>query len=172
MKRTPALALIITLSSLIAGLSASKPAQKSTGLKAAAFTLKGLDGKEVKLADYKGKVVILDFWATWCPPCVKEIPHFNDLARQYAGKGLVVLGLSVDQGGAAVVRKFMQKTPIDYRVAMADEAAYTTYQDYLPRDEQGGIPFTFIIDREGIIRQHFVGYREKAIFEGAIKPLL
>jgi peroxiredoxin len=141
-------------------------------VQAADFTLTDLDGKPVKLSDYKGKVVILDFWATWCPPCVKEIPHFNDLHRDYAKKGLVVLGVSVDQGGLAAVQKFKKKTAIDYRVVLSQEPTYNLYQSYLPKDERGGIPFTFVIDKKGIIREHFVGYREKAVFEKVVKELL
>ncbi len=171
-----------TLSVLIAGLSflywtGPASAQKlipstSGGTKAAEFSLIDLDGKTVKLSDYKGKVVILDFWATWCPPCVKEIPHFNELNKKYSSKGLVVLGVSVDKDGAAAVLKFKKKSAIDYRVALVNDATYKAYQNYLPKDEQGGIPFTFIIDKQGVIREHYVGYRSMEVFEGAIKDLL
>lgn len=153
--------------------SAQKETPKAEVVKKAAdFALTDLDGKIVKLSDYKGKVVILDFWATWCPPCVKEIPHFNELHKAYGSKGLVVLGVSVDKGGAADVLKFKKKSAIDYRVALSNETAYNTYQNYLPKDEQGGIPFTFVIDKEGNIREHYVGYRPKEVFEKAIKSLL
>lgn len=177
MKKIIYSALVVTLVALtFLYLSNTASAQKasavSNGIKAADFTLTDLEGKPVKLSDYKGKVVILDFWATWCPPCVKEIPHFNDLAKAYKDKGLVVLGISVDQGGAAAVKKFKTKSAIDYRVALADDKTQATYQKYLPRDEQGGIPFTFVIDKNGVIRQHYVGYRPKEVFEGVIKELL
>ncbi len=167
--------LIVTLTFLY--LSRPAIAQKATatganGIKAADFNLTDTDGKKVKLSDYKGKVVILDFWATWCPPCVKEIPHFNQLSKTYASKGLVVLGVSVDQDGAPAVLKFKKKTTVDYRIAISDDATHRTYQSYLPKDEQGGIPFTFVIDKQGIIRQHYVGYRPMEVFETAIKDLL
>lgn len=148
---------------------------ESTGstVKAADFSLLDISGKPVKLSDYTGKVVLLDFWATWCPPCVKEIPHFNELSKEYGDKGLVVLGISTDRDGVAAVEKFQkERFPIDYRVAMVDQGTFSTYQSYLPKKEQGGIPFTFIIDREGVIRDHFVGYRDKDVFVDAIKPLL
>ena len=150
-------------------------AEASAGeyLKAAEFTLKNLDGEEISLSDFKGKVVILDFWATWCPPCVKEIPHFNELAKEYADKGLVVFGVSVDRDGASAVNKFIKnKIPINYPLVLYNKATYETYQRYLPVDRRGGIPFTFVIDREGNIRNHYVGYRPKELFEEAIKPLL
>lgn len=141
-------------------------------IKAADFSLNGIDGESIKLSDYNGKVMILDFWATWCPPCVREIPHFNELAREYAEKGLVVLGISVDKGGASVVKKFKENNPITYPVAMVDKNMYSLYQSFLPAEMQGGIPFTFVIDRAGNIREHFVGYRAKSVFVDAIKPLL
>ncbi|MCF7811662.1 TlpA family protein disulfide reductase [bacterium] len=142
------------------------------GMKAANFSLFDLEGKPVNLSDYDGKVIILDFWATWCPPCVKEIPHFNELAKEYGDKGLVVLGVSVDRGGKDAVEKFMKKTPVKYTIAFVDSDTYGKYQSYLPPSEQGGIPFTFVIDRKGIIRHHFVGYRDKGVFVEAIVPLL
>lgn len=150
-----------------------EPAKTETGdVKAANFTLIDLEGKEMKLSDYAGKVIILDFWATWCPPCVQEIPHFNELSKEYADSGLVVLGVSVDRDGAEAVVKFKSKSPIDYRVAMVNQETYQVYQSYLPPGEQGGIPFTFVIDRKGSIRQHYVGYRAKEVFVEAITPLL
>jgi len=142
-------------------------------IKAADFTLMSLDGEEISLSDFKGKVVILDFWATWCPPCVKEIPHFNELAKEYEDDGLVVFGVSVDRDGAPAVEKFTKtRIPINYPLVLYDKATYDTYQMYLPADRRGGIPFTFVIDREGNIREHYVGYRPKEEFVKAIKPLL
>ncbi|MFH0766087.1 MAG: TlpA disulfide reductase family protein [Calditrichota bacterium] len=171
------LALALSLS-LIAGSSVIVQAQEEVApqapnlVKAADFQLTDLDGKPVKLSDYRGKVIILDFWATWCPPCVKEIPHFNELAKKYQKKGLVVLGVSVDRDGAKAVEKFKSKNALKYRVAMSNDTTYQTYQSYLPEDERGGIPFTFVIDKEGFIRQYYVGYRDKEVFVEAIKPLL
>jgi len=164
--------------SLIAGFGYTLQAQeedaaKTPGLvKAADFQLTDLEGNTVKLSDYKGKVVILDFWATWCPPCVKEIPHFNKLTKKFGKKGLVALGVSVDRDGLKAVEKFKSKNAIDYRVAISNDTTYKTYQSYLPEEERGGIPFTFVIDKEGYIREHFVGYRPMEVFVKAIKPLL
>lgn len=181
-------------------MTGSSCAQDDPGgerIKAADFSFAGMDGEYVNLSDYKGKVVILDFWATWCPPCVKEIPHFNELAREYKDEGLVVLGISLDRGGSEDVEKFMKRNPIDYRIGTMfvsleiDQAVglkiekrnmvivdslgalkVEEYQSYLPEEMRGGIPFTFIIDREGYIREKYVGYRDKEVFEKAIKPLL
>lgn len=146
---------------------------KSNYAKAADFTLKTMAGEEISLSDFKGKVVILDFWATWCPPCVKEIPHFNELAQEYKDEGLVVFGVSVDRDGAKAVHKFEKnKMTINYPLALYDQPTYDQYQMYLPEDRRRGIPFTFVIDREGYIREHYVGYRPKEEFVKAIKPLL
>ncbi|MBM3326328.1 MAG: TlpA family protein disulfide reductase [Calditrichaeota bacterium] len=179
--KTTALSLSVVAFSgvLSAGCTQDKKAEQAAvietaaaSVKAADFTLNSLDDKPIKLSDYKGKVVILDFWATWCPPCVKEIPHFNALHKAYKDKGLAVIGVSVDRDGAAAVNKFIQNKSIDYPVVIGQEEVYKTYQAYLPEEERGGIPFTFIIDKNGSIRQHFVGYRDKAVFEEAIKPLI
>ena len=141
--------------------------------KAADFTLKTLAGEEISLSDFKGKVLFLDFWATWCPPCVKEIPHFNELAKEYEDEGLVVFGVSVDKNGKKAVNKFEKnKMKINYPLALYDQDTYNKYQMYLPEDRRGGIPFTFVIDREGNIREHYVGYRDKDVFVKAITPLL
>ncbi len=130
------------------------------------FKLKDLNGNDFSLSQTKGKVVILDFWATWCPPCRMEVPHFKDLYQRYKGKGLVIIGVALDQGGAATVRPFVQTNEIDYPVLMADQIVVASY---------GGIrsiPTTFIIDRKGRIVEKIVGYRGKDFFESIIKKLL
>ncbi len=130
------------------------------------FTLKDLEGKPIKLSDFSGKVVLLNFWATWCPPCREEIPALVALQKQYAAQGLVVLGISMDEGGPARVASFIKKTAINYPVVLGDEKTSTAY---------GGIqvlPTTFVIDRKGQIVDGFVGGSDRAGFEDKIKPLL
>ncbi len=153
-----------------AGEEASTP--PTGGVKAEDFTLLDIEGKKFSLSDYSGKVIILDFWATWCPPCVKEIPHFNELAKEYGDRGLVVIGISLDREGVPAVKEFRKKYPIDYRVVMGNNEVAQAYSSYLPPEQRGGIPFTFVIDREGKIRHSFVGYRPKKVFVDAIEPLL
>lgn len=139
---------------------------------APAFTLDDASGKQVSLADYKGKVIILNFWATWCPPCRDEIPGFIELQKQYGPQGLQVVGLSVDKDGWKAVKPFMEKSGINYPILMSSEDVFNTYQRLLPAEEQGAIPFTFIITKDGTIRQKIVGGAKKADFENMIKPLL
>ncbi|HEY2081280.1 MAG TPA: redoxin domain-containing protein [Verrucomicrobiae bacterium] len=130
------------------------------------WQFKTLDGKTIRSSDFKGKVVILDFWATWCPPCREEIPGFIALRQEYAKKGLVVIGVSEDQDGPDVVKKFMKELGMNYTVVMADDKTVKTF------GEIEALPTTFIIDRNGqIVKQH-VGGADKDDFEKEIKPLL
>jgi cytochrome c biogenesis protein CcmG/thiol:disulfide interchange protein DsbE len=134
---------------------------------APAFALKSAsDGKVMKLSDLKGKVVVVDFWATWCPPCRAEIPDFVALQKQYGPKGLQIVGVSVDKGGTDGVVKFMKENHINYPILMSDSATEAAY---------GGIraiPTTFLIDKKGNLVHKFIGATEKADFEKQIKAVL
>lgn len=133
---------------------------------APAFTLQDLNGKNVSLSDFKGKVVILDFWATWCAPCVQEIPHFIELYNQYKDKGFAMVGISLDQADISVVKSFVQKLKVNYPIMMGDGKVDKAYGEIL------SIPTTFVIDPAGNIRQKYIGYHDKAVFENDIKILL
>lgn len=148
------------------------PLMQKTERKAPLFSLQNAEGQVVNAAEFKGKVLILDFWATWCPPCREEIPHFIELQNQYGEQGLQVVGISVDQQGWAVVKPFIQENGINYPILMYTEDVYKDYQELIEPAMRDGIPFTFIIDRQGNVREKFVGYRDKSVFETAIKPLL
>jgi thiol-disulfide isomerase/thioredoxin len=141
-------------------------ADVSPGSPAPAWQLQSPAGQAVQLSDFKGKVVVLDFWATWCPPCRAEIPDFVALQKQYGDKGLVIVGVSLDQGGPDLVTKFMQAHGMDYPVVMGNEQI---------SDEYGGIqgiPTTFVIDRQGKIVSSHIGETDKSVFEDEIKKLL
>jgi peroxiredoxin len=147
-------------------VAVEKALPETAGNAAPSFTLQDLSGKQVSLSDFRGKVVVLDFWATWCPPCVMEIPHFIELYEQYEAQGFAMVGISLDRDGIGVVEAFASKYKINYPILMNDGRADKDY---------GGItsiPTTFVIDRAGNIRQKYVGYREKAVFEADIKALL
>lgn len=135
------------------------------------FELANLAGGTLKLSDLRGKVVLLDFWATWCGPCRRGIPHLNTLWKEHKDDGLEIVGISVDRAkqgtsGADQVRAFAKKTPMSYRLVMADAATAQAY---------GGIrsiPTAFLIDREGRIRKRYVGLQQGHVFERDIAELL
>jgi thiol-disulfide isomerase/thioredoxin len=138
---------------------------------APSFELASVAEGSIKLADMKGKVVLLDFWATWCGPCKAGIPHLNELYSEHKDDGFEIVGISVDRGGRGKtgieeVRAFIQKTAMDYPLAMADAQTVSAY---------GGIrsiPTAFLIDREGRLRKRYVGMQQKSVFERDVKELL
>lgn len=148
--------------------SAIQPVANSTAesRRAPDWQLKDLDGKPVKLLDFKGKVVVLNFWATWCPLCRKEIPALIALHDGYKDKGVVVIGVSMDQGGPSVVKPFAKRTKINYPLVMGDESTAAAYGNVQV------IPTTFFIDRDGNIAGTHEGDLDARGFESAIKPLL
>ncbi len=144
----------------------AQTASGEVGSKAPDFTLRDLSGDPYSLADTRGKVVILDFWATWCPPCRMEIPHFVALQDEYGSRGLQVIGVALDRGGVSAVKSFAAANGINYKVLIGDQNVTSAYGGIR------GIPTTFIIDRKGIITQKATGYRDKAFFEDAIRDLI
>jgi len=130
------------------------------------FTLKDSDGKAVKLSDFKGKVVLLNFWATWCGPCKIEIPWFVEFERNYKDKGLVVLGVSMDEEGWEAVKPFIGRHQINYRVLLGDDMTAAKY---------GGVdslPTTFMVDKEGRTAAIHVGLVSKKDYVHDIETLL
>jgi len=156
------LILILTL----VGCGKKQIDSDSDSAKAPQFTLPDINGNQVSLSDFDGKVVILDFWATWCPPCVKEVPHFIELYDEYKEQGFEMVGISLDARGANDVKPFVEKMNVNYTMLIGNQDVTKQYGGI------GGIPTTFVIDKAGQIRQKYVGYREKAVFENDIKMLL
>ncbi len=130
------------------------------------FALKDVDGKTVHLTDYRGKVVLLDFWATWCGPCKMEIPWFMEFERKYKDRGFAVLGVSMDDDGWQAVKPFIQEIGMNYRVMLGNERT---------GDQYGGIealPTAFLIDREGRVAAEHIGVSSRKEFEDGIEKLL
>ena len=130
------------------------------------FALRDIDGKTVRLSDFKGKVVLVDFWATWCGPCKIEIPWFIEFERKHKDKGFAVIGISMDEEGWEVVKPFLSRLNVNYRVVIGNDSTAQSY---------GGVealPTTFLIDREGRIAATHVGLASKRDFEDGIEQLL
>ena len=126
------------------------------------------DGKVIDINAYQGKVVLLNFFATWCPPCRKEIKSLIELQNEFGVKQLVVIGISMDDGSsrAKVVSKFIKKTGINYPVALGDE--------HVAKDFGGviGIPQSFLVDQSGNVVKSYPGYVDHAVFKNDIESLL
>lgn len=155
---------------LVLALSACKPRNQlnlSGGNRPPApeFALTDINGKPLSLAQYKGKVVLLDFWATWCAPCKVEIPHFIALQDKYGSQGLQIIGLSMDDDAKPVV-KFAEQMKINYPIAVGDEKLASSYGGVL------GLPIAFIIDKEGRIVHKHVGETAPDVFEREVAELL
>ena len=130
------------------------------------FALKDADGRPVKLSDFRGKVVLLDFWATWCGPCKIEIPWFIEFERKHKDRGFAVIGVSMDEEGWEVVKPFLSRMQVNYRVVIGNDEVATQY---------GGVdalPTTFLIDREGKIAGVHQGLVSKSEIEHGIEQLL
>jgi thiol-disulfide isomerase/thioredoxin len=130
------------------------------------WELSGLNGKTVKFSDFRGKVVILDFWATWCAPCRLEIPHFVELQKRYGDKGLAVIGVSLDEQGSETVKKFVKQYGVNYPIVIGNQKVVEAYGGIV------AVPTTFVIDRQSRIVSRHVGYDDKAAFEQEIQSLL
>jgi thiol-disulfide isomerase/thioredoxin len=128
-------------------------------------TLTDLKGQKLELASYKGDVVLVDFWATWCDPCRAEIPHFVQLQDKYRNQGLRVLGISMDDGPRPV-REFYEQFRMNYPVAMGNAKLAERFGGVL------GLPVSFLIGRDGHIYARHVGETDTSVFESEIKELL
>ena len=129
------------------------------------FSLPELSGQTLVLSAYRGKVVVLDFWATWCDPCREEIPHLVDLQNKYRDQGLQIIGISMDDGPEPV-RDFYQRYRMNYPVAMGDAKIGELYGGVL------GLPIAFLIGRDGRIAAKHIGATDLSVLEREIKALL
>jgi cytochrome c biogenesis protein CcmG, thiol:disulfide interchange protein DsbE len=135
------------------------------------FLLEEISGAKISLSNLKGKVIIVDFWATWCPPCLMSIPELVGLQEKYRQNGLSVVGISVDNPDQVSDRDlaaFMEKRKINYPVARANAQVL---QAYFAHDSNMAIPTMFLIDRQGMIAEKKVGFAPGSV-EQSIKKLL
>ena len=135
------------------------------GMAAPNFDLATLDGRRVKLSDYRGKAVLLNFWATWCAPCQVEMPMFARWQKQYGPQQLAVIGISMDDDSESARRTILAQR-VDYPVAMGDATLGQRYGGVL------GLPLTFLIDRNGIVRAKFQGETDLGKIEASLRSLL
>jgi cytochrome c biogenesis protein CcmG/thiol:disulfide interchange protein DsbE len=129
------------------------------------FMLRELSGEELQLSSYRGKVVLLDFWATWCDPCREETPHLVDLQNKYGAQGLQIIGVSMDDGPEPV-RDFHKQFHMNYPVVMGSAKIGELYGGVL------GLPIAFLIGRDGRIHAKHIGATQASVFEKEVTTLL
>ena len=129
------------------------------------FSLKDMNGKTVRLSDYKGKVVLLEFWATWCPPCRASVPGLEKLHKAYKDKGLVLLAVAMDMGGDDEIRSYIKESGITYIVLKGTEDVATKYQ-------VRSVPMMLVLNKEGKITKRYLGMGSDEDLEADIKASL
>jgi thiol-disulfide isomerase/thioredoxin len=137
-----------------AGDGANQPLSAKTPVD---YEIATTDGDTIQLSTYRGKVLVLDFWATWCPPCREEIPQLVRIAREKRDRGVEVVGLHIDDGGRSspeAIKKFIRQFNINYIVGMASEDLFISYLG----EEETTIPQTLVFDRSGKVTAHLIGY--------------
>lgn len=139
--------------------------QAPVGKIAPSFTRADLSGRKVSLSEYRGKIVLLNFWATWCGPCIGELPALDRWQEQFGSKGLQVIGISMDDS-IAPVRAAISKYKIKYPVVMGDEHVGMAYGGVL------GVPETFLIDRKGVVVRQYEGPLDIRRVEGDLRSLM
>ena len=161
------------IAAALAGCSSGERTAKATAVVPASkravapdFALKDSNGTTVKLSDYRGKVVLLNFWATWCGPCKIEIPWFIEFEQSFKDRGFAVLGVSMDDDGWDAVKPYLQQRKVNYRVLLGTDQVGQLY---------GGVdslPTTFVIDREGRKASQHIGLVSKRDYDSEIRELL
>jgi len=166
MKNRIIVVIIFTLGLHLAKLSGAVSQSEGNSRKAApVFSLTDASGALVRLSDYKGKVVLLNFWATWCHGCKTEIPWYMDFQKKFKALGFTVVGASMDDGGWKVVKPFVKERKLNYPVVIASENLAKQYG-------LGEMPLSFLIDRDGRIADSHSGVVDRNAWESEIQRLL
>jgi len=143
-----------------------QPAPAIRGVAAPEFELPDVAGTMVKLSDFKGKVVLVNFWATWCAPCEIETPWFVEFDKKYRENGLQIIGISLDEDGVEPVKKFVEKYKIEYKIVMGNEETAQNFGGVI------GLPTSFIVDQDGKFYSMHRGLVSKDLYEEEIEGLL
>lgn len=148
--------IIVLLQNKDSSISLSGKPRVGKGMPAPAFTLPGLDGKMIRLADYRGSVIFLNLWATWCPPCVEEMPSMEKLYHELKDENFEILAVSLDISGEDAVIPFMKKNRLSFPVLLDTKGVTKSLY------QTTGVPESFIIDKDGIIAEKIIGPRDWA----------
>ncbi len=151
---------------LMLWLAGCGPGQLPTPREIPDVRLRTLAGQEVSLQAFRGQVLLVDFWATWCGPCEQSIPELMRLQARYEKNGFKIIGISLDVQGASVVAPFVKKHGVNYTILLGDDEAAGAFGGII------GLPTSFLIDRQGRIVERFVGVRDNATYENVIRTLL
>tara|TARA_B110000467_G_C18307764_1_gene475849 strand:- start:1005 stop:1595 length:591 start_codon:yes stop_codon:yes gene_type:complete len=159
-----------------ATISQGEPERPEYAIKAPDFSLRTVQGDLFNLSDYKGKVVLLNFWGTWCGPCRREIPDFNKLHDKYQKDGLEIVGITITSGSPENIYSFMKDWDIEYTILTDIEdnetQRVTAYYGRAIGQPITGLPTTLIIDRDGYIVKGYIGPRNEELFYNDLKPYL
>jgi thiol-disulfide isomerase/thioredoxin len=160
----PAITILLLIAIVGCGGDAAETVEMKEKGDLAEFSIKTYEGDTITPADYRGKVLMVDYWATWCAPCRKEFPHFNKLLDTY-GDDLVIIAITTDTD-MTLLGNFLDENPLRYIIGLSGESDIASWPD--PAD----IPQAYIIDREGYIRAHLEGGHKFEDFDKIIKPLV
>jgi len=142
-------------------LSSGAKVGSKVGEVAPNFVLKDLNGALVDLKDLRGKVVLIDFWDTWCPPCIKALPHLEELHLETKDENVIILAVAVGRNGESAVQSFIKKHGYTFTTVMGDKAAFEAYK-------LSGIPATFVLGPDGVIHSAWVGGKSKKEYADAV----
>jgi thiol-disulfide isomerase/thioredoxin len=158
-------AQVLSFILLILFIACGKKTEKNPPAPPFDFSLSDLSGKMHSLKEFRGKVVLLNFWATWCPACKEDIATLEILNREYKNSGLEIIGISLDKKGLGEVDSFVQQMKIPYTILMGDESVVKSYGAFK------GVPTSFLLDKEGRIIKKYSGQINHEVVSSDLKTL-